>query len=218
MFLDTANLQQIKKALELEIIEGITTNPTILLKEEKPRDKQIKAIDELGVRVIYAQVVGNNYQTYMEDFQKLYELGQNLKADLGVKIPATMDGLRAIGQIKKDYPQVKVLATAIYSADQGILASLAGADFLAPYVNRMENNNIDALDAIEKMRIFIDDRGLGTQILAASFKNTNQVVNALVSGAHTATIPYDLLVQMADKDLALEAVEVFYQDGLDLEK
>lgn len=218
MYLDTANLKEIKKALKGGIIKGVTTNPTILLKEEKPREEQIKAIDELCNSLVFAQVVGRDYDEFMEDFLKLYELRKELKGDLGVKVPVTMDGLRAISEIKEKYPDVKVLATAIYSADQGILASMAGVDYLAPYVNRMENNNADAMEAIEKMRIFIDDRGLGTQILAASFKNTNQIVNALISGAHTATISYELLAQMADKDVALKAIDVFYQDGLNLEK
>ncbi|MDD7463141.1 MAG: transaldolase family protein [Anaerococcus sp.] len=218
MYLDTANLKEIEKALKSGIIKGVTTNPTILLKEEKPREEQIKAIDDLCQSLVFAQVVGRDYDEFMEDFLKLYELRKELKGDLGVKVPVTMDGLRAISEIKEKYPDVKVLATAIYSADQGILASMAGADYLAPYVNRMENNNVDAMEAIEKMRIFIDDRGLGTQILAASFKNTNQIVNALISGAHTATISYELLVQMADKDVALKAIDVFYQDGLNLEK
>lgn len=218
MYLDTANLKEIEKALKSGIIKGVTTNPTILLKEEKPREEQIKAIDDLCNSLVFAQVVGRDYDEFMEDFLKLYELRKELKGDLGVKVPVTMDGLRAISEIKEKYPDVKVLATAIYSADQGILASMAGADYLAPYVNRMENNNVDAMEAIEKMRIFIDDRGLGTQILAASFKNTNQIVNALISGAHTATISYELLVQMADKDVALKAIDVFYQDGLNLEK
>lgn len=128
-----------------------------------------------------------------------------------------MDGIRLISEIKKDHPKVKVLATAIYSADQGILASIAGADLLAPYVNRMENNNVDSMEAIEKIRIFIDDRGLDTKILAASFKNTNQILNSLISGAHTATISYDLFVQMVDKAATLDAIDVFYKDSKNLE-
>lgn len=217
MYLDTANINQIEKALKTGIIKGVTTNPTILLKEKTNREEQLKKIDKLGISIIFAQVVGVGYRSFKEDFIKLYELGKELEADLGVKIPATTDGLRLISEIKRDYKDVKVLATAIYSADQGILASLAGADLLAPYVNRMENNNVDSMDAIGNMRIFINDRGLDTKILAASFKNTNQVVKALISGAHTATIPYELLVQMADKDVVEEAVEAFYQDGIALE-
>ncbi|MDD7305841.1 MAG: transaldolase family protein [Peptoniphilaceae bacterium] len=217
MYLDTANLSQIEKALKMGVIKGVTTNPTILLKEKTKREDQIRAIDKLGVAIIYVQVLGLDYKSFKEDFLKIYELKKELRADLGVKIPTTSDGLRLISEIKKDFPLVKVLATAIYSADQGILASIAGADLLAPYVNRMENNNVDAMDAIGKMRTFIDDRGYDTQILAASFKNTGQIVNALVAGAHTATIPYDLLVQMTDKDVVIKAVEVFNNDGNSLE-
>lgn len=218
MYLDTSNLEEIRKALETGVIKGITTNPTILLKEKKSRLEQIKAIDNLAESIVFVQLVGITKEELLEDFYKLYEIRKTLKGDLGVKVPVTTDGLFVISKIKKDYPEIKVLATAIYSADQGILATIAGADLLAPYVNRMENNNIDSLNSIEKIRIFIDDRSLNTQILAASFKNTNQVVNALISGAHTATIPYDILVQMTDKDLVKNAVEVFYQDGINLEK
>lgn len=218
MYLDTANLENIKKALETGVIKGITTNPTILLKEKKPREEQLRAIDELSGTIVFAQLIGIKKDELFEDFLKLFELRKSLKGDLGVKVPATIDGLTVISKIKKEYPQVKVLATAIYSADQGILATIAGADLLAPYVNRMENNNVDPMVAIEKMRIFIDDRNASTEILAASFKNTSQVVNALTSGSHTATIPYELLVQMTDKDVVSQAVEVFYQDGINLEK
>lgn len=218
MYLDTANIEEIRRAQKTGILKGVTTNPTILLKEKNKREDQIRAIDELGLSIVYAQVLGLDYKTFKEDFLKLYELRKSLNNDLGVKIPASIDGLRLIAEIKKDYKEVKVLATAIYSADQGILASLAGADFLAPYVNRMENNNVDAMEAIRKMRDFIDDRKLFTKILAASFKNTNQVVNALVSGSHTATISYDLLVQMANKDVVIKAIEAFDQDGKALDK
>ncbi|MGO3018789.1 MAG: transaldolase family protein [Anaerococcus sp.] len=218
MYLDTSNLEKIKKALETGVIKGITTNPTILLKEKKSREEQLKAIDELAGTIVFAQLVGIKKDELFEDFLKLFELRKTLKGDLGVKVPTTTDGLAVISKIKKEYPEVKVLATAIYSADQGILATIAGADLLAPYVNRMENNNVDPMDAISKMRVFIDDRNASTEILAASFKNTSQVVNALTSGSHTATIPYELLVQMTDKDVVTQAVEVFYQDGINLEK
>lgn len=213
MYLDTANLEEIKKSLDMGVIKGITTNPTILKKENRDRKSQLLDIDDLAKSIIFAQVVGISKDQMIEDLKELLKIRQVLKGDLGIKIPASIDGLKVISRVKKENPEVKVLATAIYSSDQAILASIAGADMLAPYFNRMENNSTDPLAEISKMRTFIDDRNLNTQILAASFKNTSQVVNALVAGSHTATIPYEILLKMAEKDVATKAIEVFYEDG-----
>lgn len=218
MYLDTANLKQISDALETGVLKGVTTNPTILYKEGKPRAEQLKAIDELGAPILYAQLVGDTEEEMLADYEELKKLGEELTNELGVKIPVTYIGLKVIRKVKEMDPDRKVLGTAIYSSDQVILGALAGCDYVAPYFNRMENNATNPVVEIEKMRLFIDDRGLDTKILAASFKNASQVVNALVAGAHTCTIDYSVFKQMVNKDVALKAVDVFNQHGRDLPK
>lgn len=213
MYLDTANLKHIADAMETGILKGVTTNPTILHKEGKPRAEQLKAIDALGVPLLYVQLVGDTVEEMLDDYEELKGLEKELSCELGIKIPITYVGLKTIKKVKELEPERKILGTAVYSSDQVILGALAGCDCVAPYYNRMQNNATDPDREIEKMRLFIDDRGLETKILAASFKNSSQVVNALVSGAHTCTVDYGVFRQMVDKDVALKAVDVFNRDG-----
>lgn len=213
MYLDTANLQEIEMALKTGVIAGITTNPTILKKEGKPRFQQIDDIMALNPPILFVQLLGDTVHELMEDFKQLNEYVKDKNYKIGIKVPMSFIGLEVTNQIKKLSPHTMILGTAIYSADQVILSALAGCDMVAPYINRMQNNGIDPFSEIEKMRQFIDDRKGNTKILAASFKNTSQVIEALISGSHTCTIPFDLFKQMMEKELALSAIKVFNEDG-----
>lgn len=213
MYIDTANLDEIKKALKTGIVKGVTTNPTILKKENKKREEQIKNIISLGVKELFVQLLGETCDEIIQDFEKIKKIEEKLNCKLSLKVPISLSGLEAIYKIKVEDEKRIVLGTAIYSSDQAILGALAGCDYLAPYVNRMQNNSIDSINEIKKIRKFIDLRNLNTKILSASFKNCNQVIDSLVNGAHTATIPYDILVQMVNKDIAINAIKVFNEDG-----
>ncbi len=217
MYLDTANLDEIKEAMKTGVIAGITTNPTILKKEGKPRFEQIDSIMALNPPILFVQVIGDTTEELFEDFLKIDSYAKERNYSIGVKVPMSFMGLECVKKIKQANPEMVVLGTAIYSADQVILSALAGCDLVAPYVNRMYNNAIDAMGEINKMKTFIVDRGLDTEILAASFKNTNQVTEALMSGADTCTIPFDLFKQMIDKELAIGAIKVFNEHGRELE-
>ena len=216
MYLDTANLNEIELSLKTGVIQGITTNPTILEKEKKPRLEQVDSIMRLNPKILYVQVIGYSVEELVEDFKMLVDYAKNKNYNLGIKVPISFIGLEAVRQMKIMNPEILILGTAIYSSDQVILSSLAGCDFVAPYVNRMQNNGINSFEEIGKMRDFIDSRNLKTQILAASFKNTSQITDSLISGAHTCTIPFDLLKQMMDKELALSAIKVFNEQGIKL--
>lgn len=216
MFLDTSNLEEIRASLKTGIFKGVTTNPTILLKENRSREEQIEAILHLGVEKLFVQVVGSTADELFEDYRRIKAL--NTKNSIAYKVSMDLSGLEVVKRIKEDDKDAEILGTAIYSADQAILAAIAGCSSVAPYVNRMENNSIDPYEAIEKMRLFIDERDLDCMIVAASFKNTSQIVRALTSGAHTCTIPYDLFLQMINKDVAGSAIEVFNAHGHALEE
>lgn len=216
MFLDTAHVNDIKEALKTPVFKGVTTNPTILLKEGKKREEQIREILSAGVKILYVQLLGSTEEELYEDYQKLSALGTD--AEIRYKISMDFAGLCAVKRIKTENKDANILGTAIYSADQAILGALAGCDSVAPYVNRMQNNGIDPFDAIRRMRNFFEERQLSTEIVAASFKNTQQILDALDAGAHTATIPYDLFQAMIGKDLATQAIAVFNQHGSDLEE
>jgi len=213
MFIDTANINEIKEALGTGIIKGVTTNPTILKREGRPRLQQLDDILALEPGMIFVQATGRDVEELFEDYLRLFEYGISRDKKIGIKTPMSFIGLELVKRIKEHDSNVPVLGTAIYSADQGILSSLAGCDYLAPYVNRMKNCGSDPYLEIRKMRTFIDDRGLGTRILAASFKEPVQVTDALMAGAHTCTVPLSIIKEMMDKEVALEAIEVFNCDG-----
>jgi TalC/MipB family fructose-6-phosphate aldolase len=214
MYLDTANIDEIKESFTLGVMKGVTTNPSILLKEGRKRESVIHDILENSEGIVFVQAVGDSCEEIYTDSKEILQLHQTR---IGLKIPANNEGLKAIKMLKSENPQVVILATAIFSVEQGFLSALAGCDFIAPYVNRMENNNIDPYEVIRKTRKIFDDRNLSTQILAASFKNTNQVVDILAAGAHTATVPFDILNSMLNKVLATASIKKFNQDWAELQ-
>lgn len=211
MHLDSGNLEDIKKIQASSIFKGITTNPSILVKEKCTRKTAITNILQQSNKLVFVQTVGFTYEEILADASAL--LATFGKERIAIKIPAHEDGIYVIETLKKEDKTIKLLGTAIYSADQAIAAGLAGADFVAPYVNRMSGASINPFKEIAKMRHFFDKQALSTQIMAASFKNAGQVMEAYESGADTVTIPYDIYEQMTNKLLAIEAIHVFNQDA-----
>ncbi len=216
MFLDTGNIEEIERGIKLGIFKGVTTNPTLLLREKEERFQHIYKILEKDVDLVFIQLIGDSKQELYEDYKKIQGIKTHKK--IGIKVPMNLDGLEFIKELKKECPEQIILGTAIYSADQGILASLAGCDYIAPYVNRMLNNGLDPYHAISQVRKFIDERSLDTKIMGASFKNSNQVVDTLMAGAHTATISMDVVQKMINKELAINAIKVFNDHGKELDQ
>ncbi|AEB30101.1 translaldolase [Carnobacterium sp. 17-4] len=216
MFLDTASIDEINEKLPLGIFKGVTTNPTLLLKENKERFSHLNTLLASDVELLFVQVIGET----VEELKKDYTIIQNIQTDkeIVIKVPMDTIGLEFVKITKQNYSEQLILGTAIYSSDQGILSAVVGCDYLAPYVNRMSNNNLDPYRSITQMRKFIDNRQLPTKIMAASFKNANQVVDALIAGAHTATIPTDIVDQMMNKELAINAIKIFNSHGKELNK
>lgn len=216
MFLDTASIDEINEKLPLGIFKGVTTNPTLLLKENKERFSHINTLLASDIELLFVQVVGETIEELKKDYITIRNIETYKK--IIIKVPMNTTGLEFVKITKQSYPEQLILGTAIYSSDQGILSAIAGCDYLAPYVNRMSNNNLDPYRSITQMRKFIDDRQLTTKIMAASFKNANQVVDSLTAGAHTATIPAEIIDQMMNKELALNAIKVFNGHGQELNK
>jgi len=214
MYLDTANIKDIKQYTNYGIIKGVTTNPTLLLKEGKERISHLKNIEETNNGMVFVQIVGDTFKELWEDYIKINDLIPD--NNFGLKVPLNFPGLAFIKKIKEEETDRKVLGTAIYSADQGIIGAISGCDYLAPYVNRMSNNNLDPYRVIKQIKMFIDQRNLKTEIMGASFKNTNQIISSLMAGAHTATIPPNILNQMVNKELATNGIEIFNKHGKEL--
>lgn len=214
LYLDTANIEQIKAAFEVGVLHGVTTNPSILLKEKKERTVIIKEVLENSKGLVFVQVTAENFEEMYEEALEIYNID---KLRIGVKIPVNTAGIKTMKTLKEKNKNIPILATAIFTAEQGLMAALAGADYIAPYINRMENNGINSGDVIEKIRKIYDDGKLPTKILAASFKNTHQVINVLARGAHSATISYDIFDAMINNKLAQDSVNKFTSDWAELQ-
>ncbi|CAM2362698.1 transaldolase [Listeria seeligeri] len=207
MFLDSGNLDEIKKALQFPFFEGVTTNPTILLKENQPRKTHIA---QISAKLVFVQAAGLTEAEIWDDVLRIQAIQPADGTTIGLKIPAHEAGIKVMTKVRAKFPDAIILATAIFSSEQGYIASLAGADYLAPYYNRMEVSGLDAAKTIEELRYVLDLQGLqAVKIMGASFKNSRQIMQALASGADTVTIGYDLFLQMMNKPLALESIEKF---------
>lgn len=204
--IDTANLEEITEALRVYPVVGVTTNPSILKAEMPIRyDEHLAAIRRLAEgRTLHVQLGGDTCEGMLSEAEALQE---KLGRDVYLKVPVTEAGLAAIQQLKKR--GANVTATAIYYPLQGMLAVSAGADYLAPYCNRMEQNEIDFERAIGQIRDLIDRDGYPAKILAASFKNAGQVARAIDSGAHAVTVQPALLKSVLKSALVTDAVATF---------
>lgn len=212
-YIDSANFEECERAYRTGVFSGITTNPTLIRKENRPRFEVIKDLSRLNPDKLFVQVIGDTYEQRLDDFYQLLEFSRVNHINFCPKVPVDMIGLNLIAHIVGDHPDLDILGTAIYSADQAILATSLGCHYLAPYYNRMVNENIDANKELNLMRDFIEKNGYGTEILCASFKNSYQVMEALKHGAHSVTVSYDVFESMINKKLAMSAIEVFNRDG-----
>ncbi len=216
MYLDTANSELIKKYIKFDWVTGVTTNPT-LLKTESAK-KRIESIQEiLGIineRQLFVQITGETVKDLIKDAEIILALEDNR---IALKIAANEMGFKAIQNIKNRYPKVVILATAIFSVEQAYLAGIAGCDWVAPYVNRMENQSLDAMEVVSKIAEVYANQRIETKILGASYKNTSQVINSLLAGADDVTIPISLIEVMMKNKLAADSIQVFNQHAAEKE-
>ena len=194
LILDTGNIKEIEDLYLHLPIDGVTTNPSIVSKEGKPLDQLIKEIDSIidEDTAIHAQVLSKDYEGIIEEAKYISSLRNNIY----VKIPVTKEGLRAIRDLKKQ--GLKITATAIFTAHQGFLAAKAGADYVAPYVNRIDNISGDGVGVVRDLIKIIDVYNMNTKVLAASFKNTQQVISLMTSGIQSVTVPADICRAMIE--------------------
>ncbi len=208
--LDTANIDLIKKCNEIFPITGVTSNPSIIKKEGKIDffNHFRKIRESIGVdKTLHIQVVSEDLDGILKEAKAILE---NVDDKVCIKIPVNKEGLKAIKILKAQ--GVLVTATAIYTTAQGLLAMEAGADFIAPYFNRMENMNIDPKKIIKTFADMIEKYNYKTKILAASFKNMGQVNDAFICGAQTATMAPDILLDSLNMVAIQKAVNDFRND------
>jgi len=208
LYLDSANCDEIKTLAKAMPLAGVTTNPTIMAAGGIGLQKLLPQLAEiLGPSArLHVQVIGNTVEDIVAEAKQLHALPY----DIVVKIPAHTAGLSAIKQIKqRDIP---VLATAIYNVQQGWLAALNGADYLAPYLNRIDNHGFDGIGVVSDLQHLINQYQLSTKLLVASFKNVQQVLQVLKLGVASVTLPLDIARQMLANPATDAAVVQFSRD------
>ncbi len=206
--LDTANLDAIKKAVDLYPIAGVTTNPTIIAKENRSLRDIILDIRELigSERMLHAQVVGDTAEVMLEEAKAL----RKLDPEIIIKVPVIPQGIKAMKLISAE--GIRITATAILTPQQALMAAMAGAEFLAPYVNRLDNICGDGTLVTAEMAHLIDVYNLDAKVLAASFKNVQQVHEVAKAGVQSVTIAPDVFDQLLVHPLTDSGVAGFMSD------
>lgn len=212
--LDTVNIEMIKKGIEVMPIKGITSNPSIIKKEGRidffSHFRKIRELTGMD-KTLHIQVVARDCGGMLKEAKAILK---NIDNKVCIKIPVNEEGLKAIKILKTQ--ETSVTATAIYTTAQGLLAMEAGADFIAPYFNRMENMNIDPRKIIEAFADTIYKYNYPTKILAASFKNISQVNDSFAAGAQAATITPEILLDVLKMPAIQKAVDDFENDWEDI--
>lgn len=212
--IDSININEIKELVEYLPIAGVTSNPSIV-KKEAPTDyiKHLKEIkDIIGPdRLLHIQVIGTQAEEYIDQAKTIIK---NIDKDAVIKVPTTFEGVKAIKILKSE--GYKITATAIYDLLQSYLALEAGADFIAPYVNRISNIGADPFELIYNLSEQIKNTGSNTKILGASFKTLGQIEDAINSGAQSVTLSPELLRAIFNNINVESAVNVFNKDWYDL--
>jgi transaldolase len=212
IFLDTANIDSIKKFVDLGIVDGITTNPSLLLKENKDPIDAMKRIVKLVDGPVSLEVVATEYDNIMEESLKLAKYGENVV----VKIPMTSAGLKAINSLYKK--SIKTNVTLIFSANQALLAAKAGATYVSPFIGRLDDIGHDGLTVISDIVQIFSNYDITTQVLVASIRHPIHVIESAKLGADVVTLPPEILQKMIHHPLTDKGLDIFLADWEKLKK
>jgi len=205
-FLDSANLEELKKALAWGVIDGVTTNPSLIAKEGIPVEDQVRRICGLVDGDVSAEVVSTSTREMVEEGRRLAKIHKNIV----VKVPLIEEGIKAVSALSKD--GIRTNVTLCFSAAQALLAAKAGAYIVSPFVGRIDDIGWPGMDLIRDIVTIYRNYGYKTQILAASIRGTLDVVDAAKAGAHISTLPYKVLEQMVRHPLTEKGLAQFMED------
>ena len=212
IFLDTANVESIEKYNEMGVVDGITTNPTLLSKEKGNPIKTMKKIVEIMKGPVSLEVIAITFDKMMEESLKLAKYGDNVV----VKIPMTMDGLKVVHALTK--MGIKTNVTLIFSANQALLAAKAGATYVSPFIGRLDDIGAEGLNLISEIVQIFASYDISTQLLVASVRHPLHVIEVAKMGADVVTLPPDILDKMVCHPLTDKGLDSFLSDWKKLEK
>lgn len=206
LFIDTANVNEIKEAAALGVICGVTTNPSLIAKEGRDFIETIKEITTIVDGPISAEVVAPDAEGMVKEAEKLASLHKNIV----IKIPVTAEGLKAVKILSTK--GIKTNVTLIFSAAQALLAARAGATYVSPFVGRLDDISSNGIDLIADIAEIFAIHNINCEIISASIRSPQSVVDSAKAGAHIATIPYKVITQMLGHPLTDSGIERFMKD------
>lgn len=207
IFIDTANIEEIRNAWDMRIIDGVTTNPTLMSMEKMKPEKIMEEIIKIVKGPISLEATHlESYKTIVEDAEKLSRLSKNVV----VKIPMTEEGLKAVKILSKK--GIKTNVTLVFSANQALLAAKAGADYVSPFIGRLDDIGNDGMQIIRDIVQIYKNYDFKTQVIVASIRHPMHVVEAAKIGAHVATIPPNVIKKMFRHSLTDAGIKRFEED------
>jgi len=211
-FIDTANTDEIREAGGLGILDGVTTNPTLIAREGKDFHSVLREIVTLVNGPISAEVTTTNKEEMLGQGRELARIHPNIV----VKVPMTKEGLQACNQFRGE--GIKVNVTLCFSPSQALLAAKAGATYISPFIGRLDDISHDGMELIGQIRTIYDNYGFETEILAASLRHPRHVVECALAGADVATMPYKVVMQLLKHPLTDSGQERFLADWKEANK
>jgi transaldolase len=205
-FLDTANLDELKTGASWGILDGCTTNPSLIAKEGTPIAEQIRRITEIVDGDISAEVVATDTEGMLKEARPLAAIHKNVV----VKVPLTRDGIRACSALSKE--GIRVNVTLCFTPGQALLAAKAGAYFISPFIGRIDDTGWDGMQLIRDICTIYKNYGFSTPVLAASLRSVNHVIDSAKAGAHVGTMPFKVMNSLFDHPLTDRGLEQFLKD------
>lgn len=206
LYLDTANIEEIKEAVRLGAICGVTTNPTLAAKEERDFADILPVICEIVQGPVSAEVIALEHEKMIEEARALARVHPNVV----IKIPIIPEGMKALKVLAAE--GIKVNVTLVFSVNQALLAAQAGARYISPFIGRLDDIGQCGVDLVRDIVNIIDLHGLECEVIAASIRHTEHVPAVALAGAHIATLPYKVLIGMFKHPLTAAGVERFLED------
>ena len=211
-FIDTANLAEIKEAAAMGLVDGVTTNPSLMAKENADRDVRIKEICDIVDGPVSAEVLAVTYDDMVREAREVAALSPNVV----VKIPMIPDGIKAVNTLAAE--GIKTNVTLVFSPLQALLAAKAGASYVSPFVGRLDDLALTGMELVEQIVTIYGNYGFETEIIVASIRNPVHVLDSALMGADIATMPFKVIQQLAGHPLTDKGLKAFlddYQKALD---
>ncbi|WP_456473162.1 fructose-6-phosphate aldolase [Desulfolithobacter sp.] len=205
-FIDTANINEIRKAMDLGMVDGVTTNPSLVAREQRPFEEILKDICDLVDGPVSAEVISLDAGGMVAEARELARLGDNIV----IKIPMIEEGLKAVRMLTAE--GIKTNVTLVFSSSQALLAAKAGATYVSPFVGRLDDISQTGMDLISDILTIFRNYGFTTEIIVASIRSPMHVVESALIGADIATIPYKVIAQLAKHPLTDIGMEKFLAD------